>query len=200
MLRVILQNLRWRNIVRNARYLWLSIARPEIRFDGCPLIGRHVQWNIASEAQVHIGQDVEIMPYCHVLCTGRLEIGNRVLVGRMSMISALQEVRIGSRCLVGPMCYITDNQHRYEDAGRPIADQGWVTKPVVIGDDVWLGAKVTVLAGVTIGDGAVIGANAVVSSDIPPNSVAVGVPARVIRHRKVRAPKPADSEVDSGGE
>jgi len=57
------------------------------------------------------------------------------------------------------------------------------SKPVVIGADVWIGAGASVLPGVTIGDGAVIGARAVVTKDIPPNAIAVGIPAKVIRYR-----------------
>lgn len=56
--------------------------------------------------------------------------------------------------------------------------------PTTIGSDVWLGAGVTVLGGVTIGDGCVVGANAVVTSDLPPYSVAMGVPARSEKYRE----------------
>jgi len=65
----------------------------------------------------------------------------------------------------------------------PIKDQGIVKSPVRIGPDVWLGAKVTVLRGVTVGRGCVVAANAVVNRDLPAFSVAVGVPARVVRDR-----------------
>ncbi|MCW2490757.1 MAG: acetyltransferase, partial [Frankiales bacterium] len=68
-------------------------------------------------------------------------------------------------------------------ADRPIKDQGITKSPIRIGADVWLANKVTVVRGVHIGDGSVVGANAVVTSDLPPYSIAAGVPARVIRSR-----------------
>ena len=67
--------------------------------------------------------------------------------------------------------------------GFSIKDQPATTEAVVIGRDVWIGRGVAILKGVHIGDGAVIGANAVVTSDIPPEAIAVGIPARVIKYR-----------------
>jgi acetyltransferase-like isoleucine patch superfamily enzyme len=77
--------------------------------------------------------------------------------------------------------YITDQNHGYEDITRPISQQTQPERAVVIGDGSWLGYGAVVLPGVTIGKHCVIGANSVVTSDIPDFSVAVGVPARVIR-------------------
>ena len=75
---------------------------------------------------------------------------------------------------------IRDQNHRF-GPGLTTAQAGFITAPVTIGDNVWIGAKVMVTKGVTIGENAVIGANSVVTRDIPANSVAVGIPARVIR-------------------
>jgi acetyltransferase-like isoleucine patch superfamily enzyme len=69
-------------------------------------------------------------------------------------------------------------------AGLSIRNQAAVIEEVVIGNDVWVGAGAKILKGSHIGDGAVIGTNAVVTGDIPPNAIAVGIPARVIKYRK----------------
>ncbi|PQV63701.1 Hexapeptide repeat of succinyl-transferase [Abditibacterium utsteinense] len=81
------------------------------------------------------------------------------------------------------MVSIRDHDHRFDNLEIPIREQGIVSAPVVIGKNVWLGAKVTVLKGVTIGDNAVVGANAVVTKNLPKNAIAVGIPAKVIRLR-----------------
>ena len=88
-------------------------------------------------------------------------------------------VRFGNNCMVGPGCLITTTGHPLTAAGR--RNREAFSRPVTIGNDVWLGGNVTVLPGVTIGDNVVVGAGAVVTHDIPSNSLAVGVPARVVR-------------------
>jgi acetyltransferase-like isoleucine patch superfamily enzyme len=85
--------------------------------------------------------------------------------------------------LIADDVYISDFDHCFSDRDRPIKDQGIVKSRVRVGNDVWLGTKVTVMRGVTIGHGAVVGANAVVTHDVPDYGVAVGAPARVIRTR-----------------
>lgn len=82
------------------------------------------------------------------------------------------------------MVFIPAN-HRFSDISRPIMEQGLICKGIVVGSDVWIGTGAKVLDGVEIGDGAVIGAGSVVTRDIPPYSVAVGVPAKVISYRGV---------------
>jgi maltose O-acetyltransferase len=110
---------------------------------------------------------------------GSLEIGDRTLVNYGGSIAASQLVRIGARCLIGTHAIIMDNDfHRIEPERRLEWPE---SRPIVIEDNVWLGARVIVLGGVTVGEGSCIGAGSVVNEDIPPRSLAVGVPARVIR-------------------
>jgi len=110
---------------------------------------------------------------------GTLEIGDRTLVNYGCSIAAAERVHIGERCLIGTYAIIMDNDfHRIEPERR----LEWPdSRPIVIDDNVWIGARVIVLGGVTIGEGSCIGAGSVVNADIPPRSLAVGVPARVIR-------------------
>jgi acetyltransferase-like isoleucine patch superfamily enzyme len=83
--------------------------------------------------------------------------------------------------LIAPGCHITDVNHGIAQ-GELIRKQSLVSKPVRIGNDVWVGAGCSMLPGVTIGDGAVIGARAVVTHDIPAGAIAVGSPAKVIKY------------------
>ena len=96
-------------------------------------------------------------------------------------------VTIGRCVMMGADVTIITRQHRTARTDVPMMDQGFEPeRPVVIGDDVWIGDRVTILPGVTVGDGCIIGAGAVVTHDLPPLSVAAGVPARVIRFRDER--------------
>ncbi len=107
-----------------------------------------------------------------------LEIGDDTFINYGSNISAVRSVRIGSGCDIGQFAIIMDSDfHSLDDHRRPD-----VPDPVTIEDDVWIGARATILKGTHIGRGAVIGANSVVRGVIPPFTVAAGVPARVIRN------------------
>ncbi|WP_238596563.1 acyltransferase [Abditibacterium utsteinense] len=114
---------------------------------------------------------------------GRLEVGERTIFGHHCTLAARDSIIIGADCLLAEMVSIRDHDHRFDNLEIPIREQGIVSAPVVIGKNVWLGAKVTVLKGVTIGDNAVVGANAVVTKNLPKNAIAVGIPAKVIRLR-----------------
>ena len=101
--------------------------------------------------------------------------------------------RIGIHCtVIGPVCIgshvnlaqgitVTALNHNFGDAARRIDEQGVSTKPVVIGDDVWIGANAVILPGVTIGRHCVIAAGAVVTKDVPDYTLAGGVPAKTIK-------------------
>jgi acetyltransferase-like isoleucine patch superfamily enzyme len=104
-----------------------------------------------------------------------------VFINRGCYFHVRDAVSIGDHCMLGEYVSIHDENHRPSTDGTPLRACGYTTAPVRIGSNVWIGAKASILAGTTIGDNAVIGANAVVTHDIPGNSIAVGVPARVIR-------------------
>lgn len=110
---------------------------------------------------------------------GTLEIGERAFINYGCSIYASELVRIGPRCKLGTYVIMMDNDfHTVEPERR---NEKPSSAPIVLEENVWLGARVTVLRGVTVGAGSVVGAGAVVTRDIPPRSLAVGVPARVIR-------------------
>ena len=108
---------------------------------------------------------------------GTIEIGDQVFINYGVSISAHTLVKIGNRCQIGNYSLIMDNDY------HQIGDKTMLghSRPIILEDDVWLGARVIILKGVTIGQGAVIGAGSVVTRDIPARSVAVGQPARVVK-------------------
>ena len=119
-------------------------------------------------------------------CTdGELTIGNRVALNANVYINACSggTIRIGDDVIVGPNVVMRASDHAFDDVTRPMRDQGHTAGVIVIDDDVWLGANVTVVGGVRIGRGAVVAAGAVVSKDVEPYTIVGGVPARLIRRR-----------------
>ena len=114
----------------------------------------------------------------------RIRIGGGTFLNLGVMIAALELVEIGEHCMFANGCFVTDASHRFDDPSVPVPWQGFTSKgPTRIGDNVWCGAHVVVTSGVTIGRRCVIGANSVVTKDIPPYSIAAGVPAKVIGRR-----------------
>lgn len=115
----------------------------------------------------------------------RIIIGDNCNIGEYNHISSRTEVVIGSGVLTGRYVYISDNSHgdtTYETLlSSPISRDLFSKGAVHIGDNVWIGDKVTILSGVSIGQCAIIGANSVVTKDVPPYSVVGGSPARVIK-------------------
>lgn len=113
-----------------------------------------------------------------------ITIGQNCFIGEFNVVRGQGGVRIGNDVYTGPMVQIVAVNHVYDDPNRPIREQGVTAEGIVIEDDVWIGAGVTVVDGVTIGRGSVIGAGAVVTTDIPPYSIAVGTPAKPIKDRR----------------
>jgi acetyltransferase-like isoleucine patch superfamily enzyme len=115
---------------------------------------------------------------------GAITLGANVYLGPYTVIYGHGGVEIGDHTLVSMHCRILSSNHAVPPPGTIIRSQPDLPRRTKVGRDVWLGAGVTVLGGVTIGDGCVVGAGAVVSKDLPPYSVAMGVPAVVVRQRQ----------------
>jgi|GEM_PF-5115399 len=152
--------------------------------DGMPMsgFGRHCAdgkawllrrlW-LRGEGIVYLASDLAVT----LPLQGNIEIGGETFVGKRCFFGNQASIRIGGGSALGNDCRLLTATHDPQThAVRYL--------PVQIGAGCWLGAAVTVLPGVSIGAGSLIGAGAVVTRDIPPNSVAVGVPARVVRARR----------------
>jgi acetyltransferase-like isoleucine patch superfamily enzyme len=110
----------------------------------------------------------------------RIVIGRSTYINRSTILDASELIEIGERCMIGPFCYITDHDHTFARGIDPAAGP-LIGAPTRIENRCWIGAHVTILKGVTIGEGSVIGAGSVVTKSVPPNTVAAGNPARVIK-------------------
>lgn len=136
-----------------------------------------------------IGNNSEIRPYCTIIGTGQIEIGNNVIIpGETYLVANPNEksakIIIEDDVLFGPRVAVYCSTHKFNDPTLPVRNQGYSGKTTIIKSGAWLGVNSVIMPGITIGKNAVIGANSVVTKDIPNFAVAVGSPARVVRYTK----------------
>lgn len=114
---------------------------------------------------------------------------DKVTIGHYTHINEnvfIQSAIIGNYVLIAPNVSLLSNSHIHENPDMPILQQGMTANnPVIIKDNVWIGRSVIVMPGCVIGEGSIIGAGAVVTKDIPPFSIATGIPAKVTKQRKL---------------
>ncbi|RJX35236.1 MAG: acyltransferase [Desulfarculus sp.] len=152
--------------------------------EGCILDAR----NPDSERVLVIGEDVNLANDVMLSCKmGSIQIGPRCGIGARTIVhsAAGNPVQIGADVVIGPQCYIVGGgNYHTERLDVPMASQG--IRPdggVRIADDVWLGAKVSVLGGVSMASGSVAATGAVITKDVPPRAVVAGAPAKVVKTR-----------------
>ncbi len=152
--------------------------------------------HVRPRRKLTLGPGARIAPNISIRNGERIVIGARTHVGERAYVWAGDvhgRVTIGEDCRIGPEVFITASDYGLRPDEK-IAEQERNERDVVIGDDVWLGARVFVGAGVTIGDGSVVSAGSVVSRSLPPGSIAVGIPARVVRRREDYGGSPSASD------
>ncbi len=138
-----------------------------------------------KRGELSVGDRTEISQRVILHCYGgSIVLGENVFVGPYTVIYGHGGVTIGKDSLIAMHCRILSSNHTIPDRNSRIRSKPDILLPTTIGEDVWLGAGATILGGVTVGDGCVVGAGAIVTKDLPPYSVAVGVPAKVVRTRQ----------------
>jgi acetyltransferase-like isoleucine patch superfamily enzyme len=150
----------------------------------------HAFMNCLSDGGVRIGDHTSFHVGFWLRCDenreqlGYFHIGSHCLIQAYGVMNAGGGgISIGDHVVMGHMVSIHAGEHVFVDPSRRIDEQGTVHRGVIVEDDCWIGAGVTILDGVRIGRGSVIGAGAVVTRSVPANSLAVGVPARVVKQR-----------------
>ncbi len=165
--------------LRRLRLLLLH-RHANVRFLGPVYIGPGTAFHIPQSGTLIVGPNVEFRRgvQIEIEANGRIEIGAGCRFTYDVLILCTTSLKIGDRCGVGQSVLIVDGQHRYRGLDRPMWDQGTDFRTIDIGDDVSIATKCTIMA--DIGTRTFVGANSVVSRDLPPYSLAVGAPARVI--------------------
>ena len=178
-----------------------------MKMDGTAAIERNVRLRFASRIRLGHGAYLDENVYIHACPDGVeigagtlvmhgsvlhvynfrdlphafIRIGRDSLVGEYSVIRGQGGVTIGDRVYTSPGTQIIAVNHIFNDPQRPFVEQGITAEGIVIEDDVWLGSNCVITDGVRVGKGAVVAAGAVVTKDVPPHTIVVGVPAKVLR-------------------
>ena len=143
-------------------------------------IRRKTRMDVLPFNEFELGTNSTIEDFCTVNNgVGAVKIGHDTRIGISNVI--IGPVTVGNHVILAQNIVMSGLNHGYEDVTVPIHLQPVTTSPIIIEDDCWLGANVVVTAGVTIGKHCVVAAGAVVTKNIPPFSIAVGNPARVIK-------------------
>jgi acetyltransferase-like isoleucine patch superfamily enzyme len=158
---------RFRSIGRGVKFNgWVRFEKPckDIRIGDHSTVGIGCYFLADQDGSIHIGEDVVVNDHCY--------------------LTSCYAIRIGAHTRIAEFVSIRDYDHDFSKTDIPIGEQGVRGGPIEIGEDCWIGRGVMITGNVKIGRGCVIGANAVVTRDVPDYSIAVGVPARVIRDRR----------------
>lgn len=170
---------------------WLGICKlgTLVFFRGCRLVRFPIA--LRGRSRIVFGRDFTCGYMARLDAfgpTGCLRFGDRVELNDFVHIGATESVTIGNDVLIASRVFISDHDHGRYSGSPPHSNPDERPKsrveparPVSIGDRVWIGEGVAILSGVNIGHGCIIGAGSVVTHDIPPECIAVGVPARVVR-------------------
>jgi len=147
--------------------------------------GERVRKKILSKYFASCGENVVIYQGARFRGIHKLIVGENVHIGVDSFIQASGGVTLGNDVLLGPGVKIWSVNHLIDDLSKPIFDQGYDSKPVSIGDGVWLGANVFVMPGAEIPEGCVVSAGSIVGiKKFPPYAILAGNPCRVVGNRK----------------
>lgn len=194
-LRSILRGLRLLLILRHPHMAMLGKGvrfhnTPGITYGRFMKLGDHVLMSALGSEGITLGHNVGIGAFSRVVVATSLDrigshirIGSNVGIGEYAYLGGAGGLEIGDDCIVGQYFSCHPENHNFEKPEVPIRKQGTSRKGIKIGNNCWIGSKVTILDGVTVGDGCVIAAGSVVTRSFPANSIIGGVPAKHIKQR-----------------
>lgn len=172
------------------KHLWRGLWT-RLRFVGRPI---HVAWKarvwpravirVVGGGNVQVGAGSQILDFAMLMTYGGdIRIGSSCTVNPFCVLYGHGGLTIGDGVRIATQAVFVPANHGFEDPAVPIWKQPETRLGITVEDDVWIGAGARVLDGVRIGHGSVIGAGAVVTKSVPPLSIALGVPARVVGRR-----------------
>lgn len=148
---------------------------------------RNIRMHICRDLFKHAGKNINVEHGAYFGSGSQISLGDNSGIGIDCQLYG--SIQIGNNVMMGPEVMIFTRNHRFDRLDIPMSEQGnRPDQPVVIGDDVWFGARVIVLPGVVIGQGSIVAAGAVVSKPVPDYAIVGGNPARFIRSRRHVSP------------
>lgn len=156
----------------------------KIKFAG--VLNTYIDSNVNIElnsksSEIYIGSSVRMRRFCTLKCTnGTIKIGNNVFLNNYISLNCREYIEIGDDCLLGENIKVYDHDHTYK-LGEKTRDLPIISKKIMIGNNVWIGANVIILKGVTIGDNVVIAAGSLINKDVPSNTIAYNRKEEVIK-------------------
>ena len=153
-----------------------------MEFQGPVRLGPGFALEIPDRGSLIVGPGVDFRRgfVCEISGSGRVSIGAGTVFTSHAYLQCTTSIDIGERCMFGQALQIVDGNHRFRDPEVPINDQGYDYRPIVIGRDVAVMSKCTIIN--SIGEHSFVGANSVVTRPIPAHSLAVGAPAKVLEY------------------
>lgn len=162
--------------------------RKNIQFGNNVTIDKNCILDGYSEEIIILGDGVKIGAYSSLSSTSHmskygkgLKMGNNSAVGQFTEFGASGGIEIGNDVIMGSYVSFHSENHNFENKNILIREQGVTSKGIILGNNIWVGAKVTFLDGCQVGDNSVVAAGAVVTGIYPPNSVIGGIPAKIIK-------------------
>ena len=172
-----------KHVVRGLAYR-IRYAGKQISIGSKTKISRRSTLKLYGGGSIRIGRNCRIMDYALLMSYGGdIEIGDDCSINPFCVLYGHGGLKIGNGVRMAAHTVVIPANHSFTDVNTPIWRQPETRSGIIIEDDVWIGAGCKILDGVRIGRGCVIGAGAVVTSNLPEFSIAVGMPARVVRNR-----------------
>lgn len=162
-------------------YLFLRKIHPFTSEDNC--LSNKMRYYVARRVLKHCGKGTIVRYNCYFGSGDRLYAGDRCSLGYNARL--LGNITLGDDCMMGPDVVMMSMSHAFNRIDIPIKQQGaQEDKPIVIGNDCWIGTRAIIMPGVHLGDHCIVGSGAVVTKSFPEYAIIAGVPAKIIRYRE----------------
>ena len=148
------------------------------------ILGIGIRYVLLRSICKNCGDNVSIFPNVIIYSPEKLSLGNNVSIHSMCYIDATGEVQIGNDVSIAHGTTILSSTHNYSKLSQPIKDQGMSFKKTILEDNVWIGAKATILCGLVVKTGTIVGANTILTKSFDKELILGGNPAKIIQNRR----------------